>query len=309
MFWGEVRFTTSMLFSLAFMITFVIGGMSGIILATPPLDYMVHNTVFLVAHFHNMLIPGMLFGVIAGYIYWFPKAFGFRLSERWGRIAFFCWVPGFYIAFMPLYVMGASGMTRRSQELFDPALRPWLIIALAGALMLFAGLLSLFIQLWVSIKERQMTRVPVGDPWDARGLEWSVSAPPPEYNFAVLPHVSRRDAFHWRKKYGGAYKPADNYRDIELPKNSMCGVLIGFGMTACSMGLVWHIWWLAFGGLALSVGTVVARSFMRDVYRTIPAAEVEAEDRRWLEAVASAVPIPRQLEMTQENEGLAKWQD
>ena len=200
-------------------------------------------------------------------------------------------------------------MTRRSQELVDPALRPWLIIALAGALMLFAGLLSLFIQLWVSIKERQMMRVPVGDPWDARKLEWSVSAPPPEYNVAVLPHVSRRDTFHWRKKYGGAYKPADNYRDIELPKNSMCGVLIGFGMTACFMGLVWHIWWLAFGGLALSVGTVVARSFMRDVNRTIPAAEVEAEDRRWLEAVASAMPIPRQLEVTQENEGLAKWQE
>ncbi len=153
-----------------------------------------------------------------------------------------------------------------------------------------------------------MTRVPVGDPWDARGLEWSMSAPPPEYNFAVVPHVSRRDAFHWRKKHRGAYKPADHYQDIELPRNSMCGVLVGFGMTACFMGLVWHIWWLALGGLALSVGTDVARSFMRDVHRIIPAADVEAHDRRWLEAAAAASPIPRQLEMTPANEGLAEWQ-
>jgi cytochrome o ubiquinol oxidase subunit 1 len=308
MFWGEVRFSTAMLFSLAFMVTFVIGGMSGIILATPPLDYMVHNTLFLVAHFHNMLIPGMLYGVIAGYYYWFPKAFGFRLSETWGRIAFSCWVPGFYLAFMPLYVLGAAGVARRTQELFDPALRPWLLVALLGAALILAGLLSLFIQLWVSIRKRHTARVPVGDPWDARGLEWSIPSPPPEYNFVTIPQVSRRDAFYWQKKNKGAYQLADHYRDIEVPKNSMCGVLNGLGMTACFMGLVWHIWWLAACGLAFSVGTAVARSFMRDVHRTIPAAEVEAEHRRWLETAAAALPIPRHLEMTPDNEGLAKWQ-
>jgi cytochrome o ubiquinol oxidase subunit 1 len=308
MFRGEVRFSTSMLFSIAFMITFVIGGMTGIILATPPLDYLVHNTLFLVAHFHNMLIPGTLYGVIAGYYYWFPKAFGFRLSEKWGRIAFVCWVPGFYLAFMPLYVMGASGVARRTQELFDPALRPWVIAAEIGALLLLAGLASLFIQLYVSIKQRHTTRVPVGDPWDARGLEWSMSAPPPEYNFAAIPQVSRRDPFHWQKINNGAYKPADHYRDIEVPKNSMCGVLIGLGMTACFTGLVWHMWWLAVCGFAFSLGTAIARSFMRDVRRIIPAAEVEAQHRRWLETTTAALPIPRHLEMTPENEGLAKWQ-
>jgi cytochrome o ubiquinol oxidase subunit 1 len=305
MFWGEVRFTTAMLFSLAFMITFVIGGMTGIILATPPLDYMVHNTLFLVAHFHNMLIPGMLYGVIAGYYYWFPKAFGFRLSETWGRIAFLCWVPGFYLAFMPLYVLGAAGVARRTQELFDPAFRPWLIVALLGAFLLLSGLAALFIQLYVSIKQRHTTQVPVGDPWDARGLEWSVSAPPPEYNFAVLPQVTGRDAFYWRKKNDAAYRPADHYQDITLPKNSMCGVLIGFGMTASFFGLVWHIWWLAVCGFVVAIGAVIARSFMRDVHRIIPAAEVAARDRRWLERVGAAVPIPRQLELTPENEGLA----
>ena len=305
MFWGEVRFTTALLFSLAFMITFVIGGMTGIILATPPLDYMMHNTLFLVAHFHNMLIPGMLYGVIAGYYYWFPKAFGFRLSETWGRIAFLCWVPGFYLAFMPLYVLGASGVARRTQELFDPAFRPWLIVALLGAFLLLAGLASLFIQLYVSIKQRHSTQVPVGDPWDARGLEWSMSAPPPEYNFTVLPKVEGRDAFYRLKKDNRAYKPADHYEDITLPKNSMCGVLIGLGMTACFFGLVWHIWWLAVFGLVVALGTVIARSFMRDVERTIPAADVAAQDRRWLDRVEAAVPIPRQLELTAANEGLA----
>jgi cytochrome o ubiquinol oxidase subunit 1 len=305
MFWGEVRFTTPLLFSLAFMITFVIGGMTGIILATPPLDYMMHNTLFLVAHFHNMLIPGMLYGVIAGYYYWFPKAFGFRLSERWGRIAFLCWVPGFYLAFMPLYVLGAAGVARRTQELFDPAFRPWLIVALLGAFLLLAGLASLFIQLYVSIKQRHTTQVPVGDPWDARGLEWSMSAPPPEYNFAVLPEVTRRDAFYWQKKSNAAYRPADHYEDITLPKNSMCGVLVGLSMTACFFGLVWHIWWLSVFGFVVALGTVIARSFMRDVNRIIPAAKVAAQDRRWLERVGAAVPIPRQLELTPDNEGLA----
>jgi cytochrome o ubiquinol oxidase subunit I len=306
MFRGEVRFTTPMLFSIAFMVTFVLGGAIGIILATPPLDFMVHNTLFLVAHFHNMLIPGLLYGMIAGYYYWFPKAFGFRLSETWGRISFVCWVVGFYLAFMPLYVLGMAGAARRTQEFFDPAFRPWLIIALLGALLIAAGFASLAVQLWVSIKERDANRVSVGDPWDARGLEWSIPAPPPEYNFAVLPHVSARDAFYWRKQNNGAYKPAHHYQDIEVPKNSMCGVLVGLATTASFFGLVWHIWWLAFCGFALAVGTAIARSFMRDVRRTIQAAEVEAHDRRWLEMAAVALPVPRQMELTPENEGLAE---
>jgi cytochrome o ubiquinol oxidase subunit 1 len=306
MFWGEVRFTTSMLFSLAFMVTFVFGGMSGIFLATPPIDFMVHNTLFLIAHFHNMLIPGMLFGMIAGYYYWFPKAFGFRLSETWGRIAFACWVPGFYLAFMPLYLLGIGGVARRTQEFFDPALRPWFIIAFVGVLLIFAGLASLFIQLWVSIKDRHSTMAPVGDPWDARGLEWSIPSPPPEYNFAIVPNVNHRDAFHWRKINNGAYKPADQYHDIEVPKNSMAGVVIGLSATACFFGLVWYIWWLAFLGFSLAIGTVIARSFVRETKRIIPAAEVEASDRRWLETAAAAKPIPRRLELTPANEGLAE---
>ena len=306
MFRGEVRFTPPMLFSMAFMVTFVLGGFSGIILATPPLDYMMHNTLFLVAHFHNMLIPGLLYGMIAGYMFWFPKAFGFRLNERWGRISFGCWVVGFYLAFFPLYVLGAAGMARRTQEVFDPAFRPWLYVALLGAFLLFAGLVALFVQLYVSIRDRAANRVPVGDPWDARGLEWSISAPPPEWNFAVIPHVGARDAFYWRKRNGGAYHPADHYRDITLPRNSACGPVIGVASGLCCFGLIWHIWWMALVFGALAMMTIIARSFARDTTKVIPALEIEAADRAWLAQAHAARPVPRQLEESSVNQGLAE---
>jgi len=266
-----------------------------------------HNTLFLVAHFHNMLIPGTLYGMLAGYMFWFPKAFGFRLNERFGRISVACWVVGFYLAFMPLYVLGAAGMARRTQEVIDPAFRPWLLIALIGAFVLFAALVTLLVQLYVSIRDRETNRVPVGDPWDARGLEWSVSSPPPEWNFATIPHVGSRDAFHWRKRNGGAYKPADHYRDIELPRESACGVIIGLACAAASFGLIWRIWWMAGLFVAVVVATVIIRSFMRDVTRIVPAATVEAVDRRWLAQAQVAAPISRQLEQTESNQGLAQW--
>lgn len=306
MFRGEVRFTPPMLFSIAFMMTFVLGGFTGIILATPPLDYMVHNTLFLVAHFHNMLIPGLLYGMIAGYQYWFPKAFGFRLNERWGRVSFVCWVLGFYLAFFPLYVLGMAGMARRTQEEFDPTFLPWLIVALVGAFLLLSGLVTLFVQLYVSIREREQNAVPVGDPWDARGLEWSVPAPPPEWNFATIPHVGRRDAFFWRKRNRGAYIEADHYRDIEMPKNSACSPVIGIGAGVWCFALVWHIWWLAVLSTVVVVMTVIGRSFARDVTKIIPAAEVAATDRAWLAQARAVRPVPRQSEESPANRGLAK---
>ncbi len=305
MFRGHVRYAAPMLFSIAFMVTFVIGGLSGIVLATPPLDYMMHNTLFLVAHFHNMLIPGTLYGMIAGCQYWFPKAFGFRLDEKWGRVAVCFWVVGFYMAFMPLYVLGASGVPRRSAELFNPAFKPWLEVAMCGGFLVFAGFASLFMQVWSSVRHRAELAAPIGDPWDARGLEWSIPSPPPEYNFATIPQVGRRDPFYWRKANRGAYKPADHYRDIEVPKNSMCGIVFGISMAIAFFGLVWHIWWLVvlFGTVTLTAG--LARSFMRDLHRIIPAAEVEAQDRRWLAMAAAATPVPRELELTATNRGLS----
>ena len=307
MYRGEVRFTPPLLFSMAFMMTFVLGGMTGMLLAAPPIDYMVHNTVFLVAHFHNVIIPGVLYGMIGGYQYWFPKAFGFRLSEGWGKLSFVCWVVGFYMAFMPLYVLGLSGMPRRSQEVFDPTYRPWLLIAVVGAFILAAGLATLFIQLWVSVRDRDANRVSVGDPWDARSLEWSTSSPAPEYNFATIPHVSRRDAFYWRKRNHGAYHAADHYQDITIPRNSMTGVAIGFFGITCAFGLTWHIWWMTVISLGLVILTVIARGFVRDTERVIPAAEVERTDRKWLHQARAARKIPRQLEETSANQGLAEW--
>jgi len=240
-------------------------------------------------------------------MFWFPKAFGFRLNERWGWISAGCWIVGFYLAFFPLYVLGAAGMARRTQQVFDPTLRPWLLVALFGAFLLFTALVTLFIQLYVSIRDRHANAVPVGDPWDARGLEWSVSAPPPEWNFATIPHVGNRDAFYWRKRNNGAYKPADHYRDIELPKESACGVIIGIGAGVFCFGLVWRIWWMAVLFGFLVVATVVIRSFMRNVTRVVPAAEVQVVDRRWLAQAHAARAVPRQLEMSTRNEGLAEW--
>ncbi|MGA8401152.1 MAG: cbb3-type cytochrome c oxidase subunit I [Stellaceae bacterium] len=306
MFRGRVRFTVPMLYSLAFMMTFVVGGATGIILAMPPLDFLVHNTVFLVAHFHNVIIPGVLYGLLAGYHYWFPKAFGFRLNEKWGRIAFGCWVIGFYLAFMPLYVLGAAGMARRTQEVFEPAFRPWLYIAGFGALVLLAALAALFVQLWVSIRERDANRVAAGDPWDGRGLEWSTSAPPPEYNYAVIPRVHSRDAFYVGKRRGELYAWPERYYDIRMPKNSMTGPVIGIVGAAAAFGLVWHMWWLAILGVLAIVGAVIARSFARDVQRVIPAAEIAWNDAMWRHAIADASPIPRQLETTPANQGLAE---
>ncbi|WP_010183218.1 cbb3-type cytochrome c oxidase subunit I [Sphingomonas sp. PAMC 26605] len=306
MFRGRIRFTVPMLYSLAFIVTFVIGGMTGIILAMPPLDYVTHNTVFLVAHFHNMLIPGLLFAMLAAYHYWFPKAFGYRLNEFWGRVSCACWVGGFYLAFMPLYVLGLEAMPRRSQQVSEAAYQPWLLIAAFGGLVLFCAFAALAIQLWVSIRDRDQNRVAVGDPWDARGLEWAISAPPPEYNFAVVPQVHGRDAFWQAKQDGFAYAPPDSYEAIEMPRNSAVGPVIGLAGAGCAFGLVWHIWWLALLGLAVAIGAVIARSFVRDTHRVISADEVAATEARWHAAIAAALPIERDEETQSVNHGLAK---
>ena len=202
MFRGRIVFATPMLFTVGFIVTFVIGGMTGVLLAVPPVDFVLHNSTFLVAHFHNVIIGGVLFGMLAGYNYWFPKAFGFTLDERWGKASFWCWLVGFYLAFMPLYWLGMIGMTRRLQHIPDPAWQPWLLVAEAGAIVIFCGILCQVAQLVVSIRTREQRRDLTGDPWDGRTLEWATSSPPPPYNFAVLPRVETIDAF-WEMKRRG----------------------------------------------------------------------------------------------------------
>jgi cytochrome o ubiquinol oxidase subunit 1 len=306
LFRGRVRFTVPMIYSIGFMLLFVLGGMSGILLANPTIDYQVHNTVFLVAHFHNVAIPGVLFGMLAAYHFWFPKAFGFRLNERWGKASALCWIAGFMLAFFPLYVLGIMGMPRRTVAYSEPAYVPFEMVAFLGALLVLCALGALVVQLWVSIKHRDENRVFVGDPWDGRSLEWSVSAPPPEYNFPVIPLVSGRDAFAIAKQEGTAYQEPEAYADIELPKHSALGPLlgaIGFGL---AFGLVWHIWWMVILFFLAAAATMIAAGFARDTNRIVTAQEVRQEHHRWIAAAAAARAISRSDERKSANEGLAE---
>jgi cytochrome o ubiquinol oxidase subunit 1 len=257
---GSVRFTSALLWSLGFMVTFTIGGMTGVLLAVPPADFLLHNSLFLIAHFHNVLIGGTLFGAFAGYTYWFPKAFGFRLHEGIGKAAFWFWITGFYVAFMPLYWLGFLGMTRRMQHYDVAAWRPWLLVAAGGALLILVGVILQVIQLFTSIRDRAQLRDLTGDPWDGRSLEWSTPSPPPAFNFPVLPHVEGRDAF-WAMKAAARDQPAPatrpRYDAIDIPRNSPTGVVCAFFATVVGFALIWHIWWLAIVGLLGAYATFV----------------------------------------------------
>ena len=290
MYGGRITYSVSMLWSIGFMVTFVIGGMTGVLLAQPPADFLLHNSLFLVAHFHNVIIGGVLFGAFAGYNYWFPKAFGFRLNEALGRAAFWCWLLGFYLAFMPLYVLGLDGMTRRMQHYDIAAWRPWLLIAAVGAVVILAGIILQIAQMAVSIRHREELRDETGDPWDGRSLEWSTPSPPPAFNFAVLPHVESGDAY-WhmkqraRRQAGLAAEPS--YEQIEMPRNSPTGFICAFFATFMGFALIWHIWWLVGVSAAGAYATFVVFAW-RDRHEYIVPAEVAARIDRANRAIRSA---------------------
>ena len=282
MYGGRVRFATPMLWSLGFMVTFIIGGLTGVLVAVPPADFLLHNSLFLVAHFHNVIIGGVLFGAFAGYTYWFPKAFGFRLHEGWGKAAFWFWLVGFYVAFMPLYAVGLLGMTRRLQHYDVPEWRPWLIVAGIGAILIFIGILCQIAQLVVSIRQREALRDRTGDPWDGRSLEWATASPPPVFNFAVLPDVTGEDAY-WlikaRARQQGLDARTPDYHDIEMPRNSPTGFIAAFFATVTGFALIWHIWWMVIAGVIGAFATFVVFAWRDHDEYVIPAAEVERIDR------------------------------
>ncbi|RAS17744.1 cbb3-type cytochrome c oxidase subunit I [Paraburkholderia bryophila] len=306
MFRGRIRFTVPMLYSIGFMLLFVLGGISGILLADPGIDYQVHNSVFLVAHFHNVAVPGLLFGMIAAYHYWFPKAFGFRLHEGLGKGSALCWIAGFMLAFFPLYALGLMGMPRRTVAYSEPRYVPLETTALFGAALIVIALGLLVLQLWVSIKQREAHRVFAGDPWDGRSLEWSVSAPPPEYNFAIIPHVVGRDAFTVAKETGTAFQRLDAYADITVPRNSAMGPVVAIVGFLLAFGLVWQIWWMTMLSAVAAAATMIVRGFARNTTRIVTAEEVRKDHYRWLDVVESATAISRADERTPANEGLAQ---
>src|SRR5580658_10515951 len=293
MYGGRIRFSSAMLWALGFMVTFVIGGMTGVLLASPPADFVLHNSLFLVAHFHNVIIGGVLFGAFAGYNYWFPKAFGFTLDERLGKLAFWFWLVGFYVAFMPLYVLGLEGMTRRMQHYDRPEWHPWLLVAALGTLLILCGIALQIAQLVVSIRGRAQRREPTGDPWDGRSLEWATASPPPAFNFAVLPLV-RSDEPYWESKQqarapGQAATGEPEYSSIEMPRNSATGFVTAFFAVVTGFSLIWHIWWLVLLGLAGAYATFVVFAWRDQHEVTIPAEEVARLDRANRTARAQAL--------------------
>jgi cytochrome o ubiquinol oxidase subunit 1 len=281
MYGGRVRMSVPMLWTLGFIVTFVIGGMTGVLLAVPPVDYLMHNTTFLVAHFHNMLIPGALFGYFAGYQYWFPKAFGFRLTEKWGRRAFWAWIVGFYLAFMPLYLLGFMGMPRRMEHYAMAEWQPYLIVAEIGAVAIGFGVLFLIVQLVSSIRDRAALSAGADDPWNGRTLEWATASPPAAYNFAVIPEAHEIDALWEMKKAGTAGTRPAQFRAITVPRNTGAGAILGALSFVFAFAMIWHIWWLAaVSGLGIWV-PLLMRTLDDGPGRLIPAAEVgRTESRR-----------------------------
>ncbi|GAB4070786.1 cytochrome o ubiquinol oxidase subunit I [Ancylobacter sonchi] len=290
MYRGRIRFELPMMYTVAFMLIFVIGGMTGVMLAVPPADFVLHNSLFLIAHFHNVIIGGVVFGVFAGIAFWWPKAFGFKLDPFWGKMSFWFWVVGFFFAFMPLYVLGLMGVTRRLRVFDDPSLHIWFIIAAFGAVLIACGIGSFIIQIAVSILRRDKLRDTTGDPWNARTLEWATSSPPPDYNFAFTPVVHDADAW-WDMKQRGYVRPLSGFKPIHMPKNSGTGPILAGISFVLGFALIWYIWWLAAVSFVALLAVAIHHTFNYNRDFDIPAEDVvrtEEERTRLLAAQVNA---------------------
>ena len=288
MYGGRIRYELPMMWTVAFMLTFVVGGMTGVLLAVPPADFVLHNSLFLIAHFHNVIIGGVLFGLFAAINFWWPKAFGYKLDVFWGKVSFWFWVVGFWFAFMPLYVLGLMGVTRRMRVFDDPSLQIWFGIAAFGALLIAAGIAAMFVQFGVSIKNRKKLRDVTGDPWNGRTLEWATSSPPASYNFAFSPVVHGLDAW-WDMKEAGAAHPTKGYRPIHMPKNTGTGVILAALSTIFGIAMIWYIWWLAIVSFLGIIVVSIAHTFNynRDFY--VPVDEIESVEAERSRALAQGV--------------------
>ncbi len=285
MYRGRIKFDVPMLWTVGFMVTFVIGGMTGVLLAVPPADFVLHNSLFLIAHFHNVIIGGVVFGVFAAIAYWYPKVTGYKLDPFWGKASFWCWLIGFYLAFMPLYLLGLMGVTRRVSHFEDPSLQIWFQIALVGAILIGAGIICFLIQLYVSYKKRDSLRDETGDPWNGRTLEWSTTSPPPQYNFAFTPRVHDNDAW-WQMKQHGYQHPKEGFVPIHMPKNTAAGMVISAFATVIGFALIWHMWLIAGLSFAGMLASIIIHTFnyKRDYY--IPVEDVEKVESQRAEVLA-----------------------
>ena len=302
---GRIRFRAPMVYLAGFLIYFAIGGYSGIILANPTVNFTIHNTQFVVAHFHNVILPGLLFAVLAGVYTWFPKAFGFRLDERWSTRAAWLWIVGFGLTFLPLYVVGLMGYPRRSPAFEEPAFIPYMLLSGAGALVIGAAFAAYVWTFRVSVRDRERLAVPAGDPWDGRTLEWATPAPVPEWNFPDIPEVSARDAFMLEKAKGNPYVAPDDYDDIELAPTSWMGLIVAVFGTGLGVALTFWMWWLAVICLVVLVVAAIGQGFFETTHGRVPSAEVQKAHTAWLATVAAARPVDRLEEVGSLNRGLA----
>ena len=260
MYRGRIHFEVPMLWTIGFMFTFTIGGMTGVLLAVPPADFVLHNSLFLIAHFHNVIIGGVVFGAFAGITYWFPKATGIKLDPFWGKVSFWFWITGFWFAFMPLYVLGMMGVTRRMSHFEDPSLQIWFQIAAFGAVLVALGILSMIIQLVVTFRNREALRDHTGDPWNGRTLEWSTSSPPPAYNFAFTPRVHDNDAWSDMKRRGYV-RPLSGFIPIHMPKNTWAGIVLAGLSTLFGFTAIWHMWLPAVVSFVALVAVTIIHTF------------------------------------------------
>jgi cytochrome o ubiquinol oxidase subunit I len=285
---GRVRFSAPIYWTLGFIVTFVIGGMTGVLMAIPPADFVLHNSLFLIAHFHNVVIGGVVFGAMAGYTYWFPKAFGFTLNERLGKAVFWCWFIGFYLAFMPLYVLGLMGATRRMQHYSNLHWQPLMLVALAGAVVILLGIGLTALQLVVSIRQRRFHRDLTGDPWNGRTLEWSTSSPPPAWNFGRLPVIQQTDEYwHLKQTDIGQNASQGTLSDLDVPRNTPVGVFLAFFAVIAGFALIWRIEWTAIIGLAGALVVILRQAWSTDREIKVPAEDIAAAERTHLAAVTA----------------------
>jgi cytochrome o ubiquinol oxidase subunit I len=285
MYRGRIRFELPMMWVVAFLLTFTVGGMTGVLLAVPPADFVLHNSLFLVAHFHNVIIGGVVFGLFAGMVYWFPKAFGFRLDPFWGQVAFWGWVIGYWLAWTPMYIVGLMGVTRRLRHVADPTMAPYMWIAEVGAVIILIGILGFVMSIVMGIVKRDRLRDTTGDAWGGRTLEWSTSSPPPPYNFAFTPVVHDLDAWYDMKSRGYE-RPSGGYRPIHMPRNTGAGVILSAISLVLGFAMVWYIWWLAAIAFVALIGYAIYHTFDYNRDYFIPSDEVARTEA----AHANALP-------------------